>query len=278
MVRNVLSEYNERNGDVGNRDCRDIAGIQFLNALERFDEREVRNPLNAGELGEVNDLQSSVACCKTDYGEQSRYDVACENTDDERDHLEHLLAVDGAEHRDCQCDEATDDADISGSSGGVAGQIADSVACEGESDDRDGRSDDDCRHDLIDPLDTDCFDDDCQDYIDKACEGCADDQACITGLRGDSASERCEHGSEESEGASEEDRAGKFREEQIDQCADACAEQSCCLAHAVADDRRDSDRCRHDSKELLQCEQENLSEFRFVLNVVDQIHNVPPSD
>ena len=164
------------------------------------------NPLDACKFGEVDYLESIVAGYKTENGEQGRYKVTCEDSDDEGNHLQHRLTEEGAEHRDSQSDEAADDADISGSSGGVAGQIADGIACQRKSDDCDGRSDDNCRHELIDPFDTDCFDDDCK------------------------------HGTEESEGASKEDRAGELGEEQVDQRADACTEQSRSLAHAVADD------------------------------------------
>ncbi len=236
VVGDVLSKDNECHRDVGYSDGCDVPEIQFLDTFERLNKCEVGNPFDVCEFGEVDYLESIVAGYKAENGEQGRYKVTCEDSDDEGNHLQHLLAEEGAEHRDSQSDETADDADISGSSGGVAGQIADGIACQRKSDDCDGRSDDNCRHELIDPFDADCFDDDCQNHIDETREGRADDQTCVTGLCGNGTGKRCEHGAEESEGASKEDRAGELGKEQVDQRADACTEQSRSLAHAVADD------------------------------------------
>ena len=56
-------------------------------------------------------------------------------------------------------------------------QVADGVSGKGESDDRDGRADDDGRHDLIDPVYADELDNSSDDDIYESGEECADDEA-----------------------------------------------------------------------------------------------------
>ena len=277
MVRKMLREHNKRDRDVCNRDGRDVCRGDFAEALECLQEGEIRNPGDVLEEREVDDLERFVVRRNADAGEDRRSRIAREDTDDERDHFKHLLAVDRAEHGDGERDETANEADVRRSRGARSDEIADRVARERKSDDRDGRSDDDCRHDLVDPFDARELHDDRDNDIDETGEACADDQAEVTEFHGgNGARERGEHRAEERERASEEDRASELREEQVNERADACAEQRRRLAHAVADDGRDRDGRRHDREQLLQCEEQHLTEFRFVLNVVDQIHNVPP--
>ena len=84
------------------------------------------------------------------------------------------------------------------------------------------------------------------------------------------------HGADEREGRSEKYRASEFGKEEINNCADAGAEQRSRLRHSVSDDTRNGDCCCQNRENLLECEDEQLAEAWFVLDVVDEIHKYPP--
>lgn len=71
---------------------------------------------------------------------------------------------------------------------------------------------------------------------------------------------------------SEEYGAVKLCEKKINDCAYACAEKCCGLAHSVTYDGGNCDCCRKDCKQLLKSEHDKLSEFRLVFDVVNEIH------
>ena len=164
--------------------------------------------------------------------------------------------------------------DISACTGIVsAGQrVTDGIPCEGKTDDGDRGADDDGGHQLIDPADSGSLDDQSDHDIDKAREHCADEQTGIADLNGGRAAESCEHGAEEREGRAEEHRAFELGEAEVDERADACAEQGCRLAHAVADDGGNSDGRGENGEQLLQREYDQLAEFRLVLGLIDEFH------
>ena len=221
----------------------------------------------------VDDDQSVVSGVLADQGKDGSDKIACQDTDDEGDQLDHVLAVGGAEHGHRQRHQAADQRDIDGAPFHVAThQVTDGVAREAQADDGDGGSDDDRGHQLVDPLDAAELDDQGDGDINEARDQGAEDQAGIADGDGGRAAEGGEHGADEGEGRAEEHRAGAPGEEQIHDGADAGAEQSRRSAHPVADDRRNRDGRRHDGEQLLQRKEDNLSELRSVFDTVDKIH------
>ena len=274
VVCDVLCEYNECNRNICNSNSCYVGCVHFGEALCCLEEGKVGNPGNALEEAEVDYLKCFIAGAVADEGEYGCYCVACEYADDERNHLEHLLAVDGAQHGNCQSYEAADNAYI-GRCGccRCAGQVADCVACKGKTDDSNSGSDNDCGHNLVDPAYAACFNYDCNNNIYKACECCAEDEACITCLKAYSTCECSCHGTEECEGRTEEYGALKLGEQQVNDSADACTKECCGLGHAVADNCRNCDSCCHDCQQLLQCKQYYLAKLRPVADVVSKVHN-----
>ena len=129
--------------------------------------------------------------------------VAGEDAEDERDHFDHLLAEDGAAHRDGERHKAADEAEVGGRAldehavdlrlDRAGEEVAHGVAGQRQADDGDGRPDDDGRHELIDPADADGLDDDGDDDIDKAGKGRAEQQTRVAGLHGHRAGKRRGH-------------------------------------------------------------------------------------
>ena len=99
-----------------------------------------------------------------------------------------------------------------------------------------------------------------------------DEQTGVASGCGCGAGKSGEHGVDESEGGTQENRAAELGEELVDDGADTCAEQGCRLAHAVADDGGDEDGSCQNRQDLLESEQQHLAELGLVVNTVDQIH------
>ena len=285
MVCKMLSEYNECYGDVCNSNSRDVGTVDSLKSLCRFKEGELRNTeeLEVAENVEVDDLKCEVAVCSADKGEDKSSNVTCEYTDDEGDELNHLLAVYRAENYGKEGYKSADKANVGACNGYALKredladlQVADSVSCEGKTDDSNGRSDNYCGHDLVDPVNANELYDNSDNYVNEACKDSAEDDSCVACRSGCCAAECRKHRADECEGASEEDRAAETGEQLVNDGSHACAEERCRGAHTIADDCGNSDGCRKDRKQLLDREDKGSAEFGSVFDVVDQFHFLLP--
>ena len=294
MVGDVLSKDNERNRHIRYEDGEYIGPVQLADALERADEGEIGESQEGLEGdsavgkhifckdGEVDDLERVNAGAVADDGEYGRNEISCEDADDERDELEGLLAVGGAEHGHGEGDKSADQRGIRGGEhdgrfaledGDIAlEQIADGVSGKGESDDRDGRADDDGGHDLIDPVYADELDNSSDDDIYESGEECTDDEAEPAERHRNAACEGCEHGVDECERRAEEDRALSLGEQQVNQSADAGAEHCGGRSQAVADDHRDRDGGGENGEHLLERKDHQLAGLGFGFYVESEFH------
>ncbi len=282
VVSDMLSEHNKGNRHIGNGHGCDECAVDLAEALQSAYNGELRDgeDLHVAEHGEVNDLQSHIAGSQADDGEDGCHHIACQDAQDEGDQLSHLLAVDGEEDNGKQGDQAADQSHI-GAAGGNAvhqdlagGQIAYSVAGQGEADDGDGGSDDHRGHQLVDPVNAHSLDHQCDDHIDQCGKGSTYDQACVAGGSRGCAAEGSEHGADEGKGRAQEDRAVAAGEELIDQGADTCAEQGGGLAHTVTDDAGHGDGSSQDRQDLLECKHQHLAKLRLVFDAINKIHCV----
>ena len=279
VVRNVLGEYHEGNRYIGDSNCGNVFRVDGVQPLEGLNESEFRHPLHGAEGAEVEDLQAVVSDVFADQGEDQGDDVARDDTQDERNQLEHLFTLHGEEDDSEQSDQRADQVDPQGAAHGIGSLrtaktegVADGVSGQRQADDGDGRSDDDRGHQFGDPPDTRDLYDDRDDNVNQAGEDGTDDQSGIAdGDRGGTA-ESCEHGTEESEAGSEENGAPELREEQVNDRADAGAEEGRALAHAVSDDAGHRDGRGQNGQQLLQSEDDQLAEFGFVVDLVNKIH------
>ena len=290
MVRNVLREHHERNRYIGHGDCADIAPGKPLKAAKRGEEGEggdleeggdghaVRN--QRAERAEVADLQRVDAGRIADDGEDGRDAVAREDADDERDQARALLAVGRAQRDGDERDEAAEDRDQVGAASVGLLQILDGVAREGQTDDGDRGPDDDGGHEPVDPFHADEPDDERDHDIHQTGQRRAEDEAEIADGHAGRTGKRSGHGADEREGRAEEHGALFPGEEDVDERADAGAEQRGCGVHGVragetriaVDDERHNERCRHDGEQLLDGEDDQLAELRLVFYVVDEFH------
>ena len=159
-------------------------------------------------------------------------------------------------------------------------QIADRVTGQRQADDRNRRPDDDRGHQLVDPRHTGDLYDQRDHDIHQTGEQRTEHQTEVAELRvrrtggGHRTGEGREHRADECERAAEEHRAAEFGEQQIDDRADACAEQRGGLLHPVADDRRHGDGRRQDRQQLLEREHDQATELGLIADVVDQFHPI----
>ena len=160
-------------------------------------------------------------------------------------------------------------------------EVTDGVPGQGQTDDGNDGADDYGRHQLGDPLDTGKFDDHGDDNVDKTGHGRAENQAKISGLRGNGTCKRGAHRPNEGKGGAEEHGTLEAGEELVDQGTYAGTEEGGGGAHegsalghgaACVDDDGNHQRGRHDSQELLNGEDDDLSEFWLVLDAVDEFH------
>ena len=204
MVRDVLGEDDEGNRYIGRKDRADVGCVDFMEAGKCLEESEVRYRqegvqadaaiCQCAEGAEVNNLHWCIAGGQADPCEDRRHTVAGQDTDNEGDHLCLAAAIGACQHGSDQSDDAAQDGKL-GRFTGQAGcaQVGDGAACQGEPDDGNGGTDDNRRHQLVDPAGADFADDHREDDIDDAGEGCTQQQACIAGLNGYRTSEGCTH-------------------------------------------------------------------------------------
>ena len=289
VVSNMFCKDNERNGDVCRRDGTDVLTGEFAERTERLHEGERRDSEERGEgnltvhekvreVGEVDDLEGIDACRETDDGEESGNRVACADTDDERDQTGGLLTEGGREdghEQGHKCAENADERTCRNRAFHVdftVLRVADGVSGEGETDDRNGRTDNHGGHELVDPVYADLADDEGDDHINEPCHDCTDDHAEIAERDGSRTRERRKHGIDEGEGGAEEDGALPLGEGDIDESTAACTEESGGRAHFVADDDGYNEGRSHDCEKLLDRENDQLTEFRLITGLINEFH------
>ena len=295
VIGEVFRKDDERHRNIGNGDGADIGTevahvTREIRLKEGLDEGEVGHPLHALKEREVNEAQAgidagNVAESRKDGGK----DISRQDTDDEGNHLHHLLAVNGADdgggerHKGAQqgkpCMEIHCVA--SADEGGVSDGLSHRASREGKSDERNRGADDDGGHDLIDPANACELDDNGDDDVDKSRKHGADQDSKIADRLGRRAHGRraCKcrsHRTDEGKGAAEEYGAFELGKEQVDERARACAEQRrrnghIAFCHAV-DLNGDGNGRRQDRQQLLQREQDDLPGLGSVFDTVDELH------
>ena len=140
--------------------------------------------------------------------------------------------------------------------------------------DGDRRPDDHGGHQFIDPRHTETADDQGDDHIDQTGQRRTDDETEVSDRDRNGTSESGAHRAEEGEGGTEEDRALELGEELIDQRAAAGTEEGGGSRHSVTDGHRHRDRGGQNGEELLQGEHEDFGELGFVLDTVDELHEL----
>lgn len=282
VVCDVLCEYYECNGDVGDCDCCYVTAVDVLDALDTFDEGEVGDVEEAhvSECAEVDYLESCVVCCKTDNCEDRCCSITCEDTDDEGDEFRHLLAEYGADDDYQKCDKSAEKCDMGVSCGFACCSVEDltfcevayCIACEGETDDGNCGADNACGHQLVDPLDTCYLNYDSDDYVDETCEYSTDDESEVSYLHGECTCECGHHGTDECKAGAEEHGASELSEEEVNEGTDACSEESCCLVHSVTYDSGYCDCCGKYCEKLLESEDDYFAEIGSVFYSVNEFH------
>ena len=202
--------------------------------------------------------------------------ISGQDADDKWDQLQHLLAIGRDKHRDPQSDQAADQADQRGAGRTAAVEIAHRVACQGQTNDRDRRANDDRRHQLIDPRHAPDLDDDGKQDIDDARHSRAENQPSVARLHGDSTGKGRKHRPDKGKRRAQEHWAAALGKKQIDDRANTRAEQRRGSRHlraaGVVDNSGHGDRRRHDRQQLLNGEQDDLSKPGLIFNIVDQVH------
>ena len=286
MVCDMLCEHNEGDRYICDKNGENVLAVYILETIKSLDKGELGKSNYSGKTeavlhksrkgSEVDYLERLVAGGITDESEDESRNIADQNTDDEGDELDHFLAVGRAENDYKEGDESADKACPGEGFAAVCGSIADSVAGEGKTDDRNGRSDYYRGHKLIYPLYTCEFDDKSDDGINKTCEYRTDDETCVAGFHGNGAAEGCEHRADKREGRAEKYRALERCEQKVDNSSDACTEHCGGRCHTVADDGRHCDGCGEDRKHLLYCKDDQLAELGFVFDIVVELHLFKP--
>ena len=280
MVADMFSQDNEADRreqtDQGNDGSTVDAGEAFL---DRFNDGELRNVddgIHRGQCRIVDQLHGGNICKHTDDGQKGSENVTSTDTDDERNELHHLGALD-----------CSDDGRNKGNKTGenrkevviadcCVVDVVDSGAAEGKTDERNGRTDDDRREELIDPSRTDEHHDDGDDRVNKTCNQRTEDdtaEAVCTGA--DQRADECK-------GRTEEDGRFAAGDENVAKRTDTGTEQCCgrvhiqCAAVAAVDECGDEQGRRDDCQQLLEREDEVLPEFGFFVDVVSQFHEIPP--
>ena len=289
VVGNVFCEYNKRNRNVRRRDGADVLTGQFAERPECFHKGERGNGEERGEgnlavhekvreVREINDLERVDACDGTDDGEQGGYCVTGADADDERDQAGGLPAERGGENGHEQSYNRAENAYERTCRGDTVHInftglcVTDRVSREGKTDDRNGRTDNNGGHELVDPVDADLLDDKGDDNVYKTCHDRTDNHAEVAESDRGRTGKGGEHGVDEGEGGAEEDRALALGKEEVDERTASCAEQSGRGAHLVADDDGNDEGCRHDGKKLLDGEDDPLTELRLVAGLINEFH------
>lgn len=277
---NTLSVENDCFGICGNGarfarddffDCFDECEIGVVEESGDADEGTVRINKVVDDVREVDYLELFHVERVTERGEYSRKCVSCADTDDEGYELEGFVFLlsgadyDGKEgHKTAkQCNEVV--AGVDGC-GRRFDHIAHCVCGKRKTDECDGGADDDGRHEFGDPFGAREVNDDCKNYVNETREYSTEDYSEV------SEGKRAAESGEESKGAAEEYGAFAAGEQQIDQRADACAEDSGGNLRGQTDDGRHRNSSCEYSKQLLNGEYEQFAKRRFVIDVVNEFH------
>ena len=285
VVCDVLCEDNEGNRYIGRKDRSNIGTGNLGEAGKCMRECEVRNReerrqldairKEAGQGAEVRNLQSCVSRCDSDEGEDRCQNISRKDADDERDHTCVLPAVGAGKHCGKQCYKSAQDGNLGCFTGcGADLQIADRISGQAQTDDGNGRPDDNGRHQAINPVDADCFCDRGNDDIDKTRKDGTQQQPGKACLHTDGTGEGGNHRSDKGEGAAHEYRTLALRKESIDQGAAACAKDRCTGRHAVAYNHRYGNGGGHDRQHLLEAVSDQCAKFRFVFYIVNEFHTI----
>ena len=224
--------------------------------------------------GVVDYFECFNAGCVSDKGEDGSGEVACKYAYKEGNELPEALALSGDQDGYKEGNKSADDGNeaVAFTGGGGFGQVGNRVSCKGKTNERNSGSDYNGGHKLVKPAGTNRFDDEGDDYIDKARKESAHNNS-------EEAEHGCGvHGRKESEGASEEHGAFASGEEKVYYGANACAEERRCGVHfkvycavSVCQNRH-NDGCGDDCKKLLKREDDKLAELRLIFNIVNKFH------
>ena len=158
-------------------------------------------------------------------------------------------------------------------SGDFAGyQIPDCVSCQGKTNDGNGGTDNDGRHQLVDPGNADKLNDQRDDNVNQTCDNRTENESEASKGHGYTACERGAHRTEKCEGRAEKYGAPELGEEQVNESTDAGTEECGGRGHTVSDDDRDDQCRRHNGEQLLNGKDDQLVELRFVVDIVDELH------
>ena len=203
VVGKVFCKDHECNGNISNRNRADVTRVvrkRLEAAVKRGEEGEVGEcdkGLDAHAAvnkclkgGEADDLHRFHICRSSDQGQNQRQRIAAEDTDDKGDELELLGAVGGHQHGNEQRHQTAENrkvADRVSRARGIGAQLGDCVTRKRQTDDCNGRTNDNRRHQLGNPLDTDFFHNQCDDNIHKSGKNRTEDQSEITERHGNAA-------------------------------------------------------------------------------------------
>ena len=290
VVSDVLCELDDADRNVDHGDVADGSRIKRILAvrLDCFEEEELRIIDDAGDAEcaeciderlEGKELEALCARCHADDCKDECKRIARADADDKRNELDGFGALNGRNDNHEEGEDAADDGSpvvglaVYDSCSAVAHDPACCRAGEGQTDERDDRSDDDGRHQLIDPTGADDLDDKTDDDVNKTCERNADEHAPVAVILTDCSRIRAEEG----ERGAEEYRASALGAEQVYDGADARAEQcgcGVCLQAVAGDKQRYEQRSRHDGDHLLECEDQCFAELRLIFDAVNQLHEI----
>ena len=157
-----------------------------------------------------------------------------------------------------------------------AGQVADGIAGKRKTDDCNGGSDDNGRHNLGNPLYARYLNNYGDNDINQSGKNRTENEAEIAKSHGNASGKGGGHGADKGKGRAEKYRAFELGKEQINDCTDTCAEKGGRGGQSVADNVRHGNGCSHNGKKLLEGKNQQLAELRPVFNVIDQFHIFPP--
>ena len=238
MVGDMLCQYYEGNRHVEEHQssevCKGECKAAVFKLVDGFDEGKLGHVEEAAEVygfevfykgGVVDYFECFNAGCVSDKGEDGSGEVACKYAYKEGNELPEALALRGDQDGYKEGNKSADDGNeaVAFTGGGGFGQVGNRVSCKGKTNERNSGSDYNGGHKLVKPAGTNRFDDEGDDYIDKARKESAHNNS-------EEAEHGCGvHGRKESEGASEEHGAFASGEEdmiqaiaQITQCITLC--------------------------------------------------------
>jgi len=290
MVSKMLGKHHEGHGNVCHGHGSNIIAVELLHALHGGKEGELghRKNLHVLKESEVDHLQCIVAGNIADDGENGSYSIAGENTNDKGNEFDHLLAVGGNQNHHKQSNHGADqrhpDTGIHNKVGrnaeccfrAVRENIVDGGTGQRKANECNGGTDDGGGHDLVDPLNAGKLNGHSNSHVHKACKSSTDNQTRIAQRHGHAAGESCQHGADKGKGRAQKHGAAEFGEELVNNGADARTKEGCRCGHIIAHNGGNGDGSRQNGQKLLDGEYDELSEFGFVLNAVDQIHEKTP--